>query len=296
MSSELLTGAYDYYEIFLDGEQARAGLNGYSSLNWPQFRLGFPLENVAQISVLEVIVPTSYYVFNSGNNTFSLTIAGNTYTVTITPGNYDSTTITTALQTALTNAYGAVTWTVVYTSATNKLTVSNSGPTAFVLTFGTSTDTGATNPRLWLGYNAGANSFAGTVAGGVAPNVINLSGWNFVYVNSQKIGTLIDAYTADGVIFNGNMQPVMARATITANSNGVSFYVDPSPEKMWNLENLYNLQEIDIYITTPENQIIDFNGMTFAVKIGIIVRNEAKASEMSSQTQSNRVIKRIRPQ
>lgn len=297
MASELLKGEYDYYEIFLDGEQALVGKNGYNNLNWPNFRLGFPLQNVAQISVLEVILPTSYYVFNSGNNTFQLTIAGNTYTVTIPVGNYDTSTLPSALATALGSAYGAVTWTVTYSTLLNKLVVSNSGPTAFDLTFGSgTTDIGATNPRLWLGYNGGINSFNGTVAGGTAPNVVNLSGWNFVYVNSSKIGNIIDAYVADGRIYNGNIQPIMARATVNANTNAVSFYVDPSPEKMWNLEDLYNLQEIDIYITTPQGQLIDFNGLTFAVKIGVMTRNESKATERSSQTQANRVVKRIRPQ
>ena len=296
MASETLRGEYDYYEIFLDGGQARVGKGGYSRLNWPNFRLGFPLQNVAQIAVLEVIVPTSYYVFNSGNNTFLLTVGATNYTVTLPVGNYDSSTLPSALVTALGAAYGAVTWTVTYSSLLNKLVVSNSGPTGVSLTFGTDTDIGATNPRLWLGYNAGVNTFTGAVAGGTAPNALNLSGWDFVYVNSSKIGTIVDAYVADGVVFDGNIQPVMARATINANTNAVSYYVDPAPERMWNLENLYNLQEIDIYLTTPQNQIIDFNGLTFAIKIGVMTRNESKSIDRTSQTQSNRVIKRIRPQ
>lgn len=296
MASETLNGEYDYYEIFLDGEQAAQGKNGYSRLDWPNLRLGFPLQEVAQISVLEVIIPTSYYVFNSRNNTFTLTVAGTPYTVTIPVGNYDSTTIGAALVAALAAVYGAVTWTVTYSTLLNKLVVSNSGPTAFTLTFGSTEDTGATNPRLWLGYNAGAQTFAGTIAGGTAPNCINLSGWNFVYVNSAKIGTFVDAYVANGTIFDGNIQPIMARASINANTYAVSYYVDPSPERMWNLENLYNLQEIDLYLTTPQNQVIELNGLTFGVKLGVMVRNPSKAIEKSSMSQNNRVVKRIRPQ
>lgn len=296
MASETLRGEYDYYEIFFDGEQASQGLNGYSRLDWPNFRLGFPLQEVAQISVLEVNVPTSYYVFNSKNNTFIVTVAAVNYTVTIPVGNYDTTTIGPTLAAALNIAYGAVTWTVSYSSLLNKLVVSNSGPTAFTFTFGTSTDTGTTNPRLWLGYNAGSQSYTGAVANGTAPNCINLSGPNFVYVNSSKIGTFVDAYVPVGPLFDGNIQPIMAKATINANSNSVSYYTDPSPERMWNLEHLYNLQEFDLYLTTPQNQVLELNGLTFSIKIGVMVRNPSKALDRVSQNQTNRVIKRIRPQ
>jgi hypothetical protein len=296
----------DYYEIFVDGEQARGGTNGFSSLNWPTFRLGFPLEYVSKLSVLEVNFPQSYYVINSTNHTFSLTISAVNYTVTIPVGNYISSNFVTTFATVL-NALGTgVTWTV--TNATSnlqvpvylavadiqhRLVVSNSGPTPFTFTFGQADDNGATNPRLWMGYNAGVNSFTGAAAGGVAPVAPNFFGFNFVYVNSTKLGNVIDAYVTDGKIFTGNMQPIMARAIVNRNLLGVSQYQDPSPDQMWNIGGLYNLQEFDIYLSTPQGTLIDFNGQTFSVKLGILARAASKSSDRTHK-QSSFKIQRIK--
>ena len=74
------------------------------------------------------------------------------------------------------------------------------------LTFGLATDiVGNTNPALLLGYYAGVNSSNGYLASGTnfgvfltAPNAMSVTGPNYLYINSTKVGNLVDMYLPRG--------------------------------------------------------------------------------------------------
>jgi len=191
-----------------------------TSVNWPQFELARPLTNVASIKIIEVTVPFSYYVFNSKNNTFTLTESdgGGAVTVTIPVGNYTSTQMITLLSGASTPPYTGIltaasanahTYTTTFDTIANKFTItSNAGTTkTFTLTFTSYLSKSTTNPSDWLGFNEGANTST-TSQVLLAPNVQSVTGPNYLFLNSTMLGSQIALYLPIGSpTANGGIGP-----------------------------------------------------------------------------------------
>lgn len=293
---EFLRGVYDYFEFELDGLTAPVGNGGNTPTDWPLFDLQRPLDNIYAVKILEAQIPVSYYVFTSKNNSFQMTQGATTVTITLPIGNYNSTTLVSQLSTLI-NASGlAATYTVSYDSRLSKLNISNNTSTAFNMTFGATSDLGTTNPRLWLGYNAGINSFLGTVAGGYAPNVLMLSGPDFLYLNSQKIGSQCDVYVPRSSAFDGAFTPILCKIPITENTGSVVWWQDPAPDRWFGMEQLYNISKLDFYFTDPiSNQLVQFNGRSFNLKLGIVSKSADQSTTFSSQANMRGMVKRARP-
>jgi len=147
-----LNDSLKYYEFELDSLDNSGGYSaGAAATDWPNFLIGgkSPLYNIAAIKIIEVQIPFTWYVFNAGNNTFTLTeITGGTATalVTLPIGNYTSTQLATNLAAALNLVSpNGITYTVVFVAATQKFTITNTsggGVTTFSFTFGLPTNSG----------------------------------------------------------------------------------------------------------------------------------------------------------
>ena len=308
MATDLLSGEYEYVEMVLDSQQATVGFNGYDPLDWPLYKLNYPLGNIAQMKVLEVGIPTVWGSIQAGNNTFTLVLPGPPqYTVTIPPASYTATTFCAALQTALTTAYSGTTWTVTWNPTSYRYTVSTSAPAinfSFLFTdtpttpgvlpviFSGTVGIGNIQPYRYMGFNYGLQ---GGTTSLTCPNAPVFSGPNWVYLNSSKIGRLFQTMTAQGLLFDGNINPIVAKIPITSGLNAFNVWQDPAPDLWHNMDGLYNLQELDFYLTSPENNVLLMK-LGWYVKIGILYRNTSATMERSSQNATNRVIKRIRPQ
>ena len=89
-----LSDDYEYHEICIDSMDSNQAYNPtYTNLNWPRITLGKELENVAAIKVLQVIVPKTYYVIDSTNNSFDVfynvsSVWNDLGVATLTPGTY----------------------------------------------------------------------------------------------------------------------------------------------------------------------------------------------------------------
>lgn len=296
MATDFIQGDYEFVEYELDSlSGATVGTNGYSLQNWPTFKLARPLRDVMAVKVMEAGVPFSYYMFRTGNNQFILDENPTQFTVTIPQGNYTSVTIPAALQTALNTCGTARTYTVVYSDATQKLTITNTAAAQFSLIFGTSSDLGITNPRIWLGFNPGTNGPYTTASGGTSPNVVKLSGYDFLYLNSKKLGAQCDVFLPKTTIIDGNFSPVLAKIPVLTNSGGITNWQDPANPYFFVVDDLYNLSEIDFYFTEPVgNTIVDFNGLGFNIKLAIMLKQDTQTVNQTSQFLRNRVVKRIR--
>ena len=283
---------YQYVELELDSKDGAASSDNASSLNWPTFFIPKPLQDVVAVKVLSAEIPFSYYVFNSNNNTFTLTetAPGTSSTVTIPEGNYTSSSLATALGTALTTASTTpVTYTVAFSTLTQKFTISSTAAVSkpFTLTFGASNDPGNSNPRFYLGFNGGSissNSLANPSL--TAPNIAQISGPNYIYINSEVLGNISNCFLPANAqnLNRGLSGPQMARVPITSNPGGVSYYTDPDPQKYFDLERLYQLTSFDLYCTlgnTSTEVPLNFNGVGFSVKIGVILKRPLQAKIMN---------------
>ena len=260
-----LNDSLKYYEFELDSLDATSSnADGVAKTDWPLFLLGgkTPLSNIAAFKIIEAQIPFTYYVFNSSNtdnsssNLARWTVtetgsgAGGPYYPLIPVGNYAG---GDALATALQNALNAVSsgYTCSYSAQTQKLTftTSKANVTGFSFTFGLSTNSGNKNCRLYMGFPGGVTSSVATTL--VSPNVILLSGANYVYVNSAALGNLTNLYLPQGAVNlgGGNSGPQMAKIPINCNSGEVSFWQDPDPQKWFDVENLNLLNQVDFYLT-----------------------------------------------
>lgn len=264
-----------YVELYLDSLDSVQSEPGFSKTDWPTFYLNQPLYNVAAIKVIQAEIPFSYYVVNSNNRTFSLTELATTAVVTLPIGNYNSTTLSSALSAALTAVSpNGRTYSASYSTLTEKFTITASSGD-FTLSF--SSD--QTSPCQILGFPVtGATSSASVL---VASFTSQITGPNYVYVNSTQLGSLAATYLPQNSVNlqKGLKGPQIARIPIRCNPGDVSYYKDPVPDHWFNFENLRQMQSFDLYLTlgnqAPE-QALRLNGQNFSIKLGVLLNKEVK--------------------
>ncbi len=312
-----LNDTYDYLELELDSLDATTSNSaGSAATDWPRFFVAAkgPIERVAAIKILDCQIPFSWYVFNDVNNTFVLTEQGSDpVTVTLPVGNYTSDEVATNLQNALRilspNSFQYV---VTYYENLNKMTIYNgsSDNIPFTFTFGAGPNTpypnsGNKNPRLWIGFPPGdttSQTFQGGDIGNqmITPNCLLTSGPNYLYLNSNEIGSQCDVYLPTGAVNLGGglAGPQIAKISVADNSNGVIFWEDPDPQKWFTFDTLRTLSYLDLYLSlgnTTSQIPLQLNGLSFSVKLGILRRRENKVGFGNSTVSNGRVATRTGP-
>jgi hypothetical protein len=293
-----LNGSYDYNEIEIDSFDATQAFNtAYTSLNWPKIFLGKPLENVVAMKVLDATIPFTFYPFNSTNNTFVLNQtapAAGPFTVTIPVGSYTTSTFPAILKAAMELANGATkTFTVTYDSATAKLTI-----TINVGTFTITTSGGlVASPCYTMGLNSNTvHSSTGTAL--ITPNAIRILGPEYIYVNSNTIGSVVNVYLNGSGLLNttgsGADGPQICKIGRSVTFTSTMTYTDPDPQKWFYVGN-QNLTALDFYLTAgvnPQNVPLDLNGAGFSLKIGILSTKTEKTEQLASTRDNHRVTSR----
>ena len=313
-----------YYEMEFDSLEALIPQTGDASIrDWPQFQLGRSLEDVAAVKILQVEIPFTWDVFNSDNNTFSLTetvgaVVSATVDVTIPIGNYTTTTLISALETALDAASpNNLTYTVTYADSTyvpmtQKFTFTNNGggSDTYMFTFGDASYSPtfnygasegyyATNPSVYLGFNLGEVTSA---AGGdlTAPNIAMITGPNYLYVNSSAIGPQCQLYLPTGSINNGgggNQGPQMAKVPVTVQPGGIIEWSDPDP-LMWFDQPNSNITALDFFLTlgpTSKQTPLQLNGGSFSLKVGFLVKRRTTGILTGGLSNNGRITEAIVP-
>lgn len=258
-----LTDDLLYYEYVFDSNSATESYStSQTPQNYPSFKMANPLNNIVGLKVVSAEIPLAFYTINSLNNTFIVNYngGGNT-TVTITPGNYSSTSLRTALETALDVINSS--FTVTINTVTSKYVFA--AATDFVFTF-SSLDTSL---ALFLGFGVG--SFSSTTSSLTAPNVFSVTGASYLYLCSNKLGNLVQLHLPIGdESSKGGFGPQIAKIPISENPFSVLCWIDPNPELYFNLFNLFQLQNLDFYLTLGTSSTpLDLNGLGFSLKLGI---------------------------
>ena len=305
MNNYGLNDDYKYEEIYLDSLDATVSNDpAYASTDYPLFIFARPFKNIAAFKILSAQIPYTYYTINSNNNTFRLNELGFDFvTISLPQGNYSPNSMADTLATVLsTNSPNDFVYVVNYSAQTNNFSITNTtgGPTAFFsLIFGDIRDTGNNNPRLYLGFGPALNTsnLLGTtqvlISGAVQ------FGANYLYVNSQTIGNLVQSYLPLGAtnLNNGDVGPQIGKIDTLSNPNGVIFYTDPYPQKWFSMENLFNLSSLELYCTLGNtNHVMEFNGQSFSVKIGMLVQNPNRVASQGATYGQGRVQTRVVPQ
>lgn len=294
-----------YVEFYFDSlDTLQTPSAGSSTRDWPQFLLSKPLNNIAAMKILEAQIPFTWYVFNTLNNKFTLQEdIGGPVQVIIPIGNYSSTSLSAILASILTTASpNGRTYTVTFSGASStlpnlgKFTFTSNVAAVFSFTFGVTE--GDTDPGIYLGFQ-GSAPFNSTVGGVlVAPNVANVTGPNYIYLKSNKMGSLFNTYLPQGADKLGSNVSEVAKIPVNVQPNGVIYWQDPAPEMWFDFENMNNLADIDFYFTlgnTSAQSPLQFNGSSFSLKVGILINKASHNQNQSGLAHQQRVIMRNVP-
>jgi len=305
-----LSSDYEYYEFALDSLDASySNQAGTASTDWPVFEVAGkgPLKDIVAVKILDAQIPFSWYVFNSVNRSFLMRVdAGADSVISIPIGNYTASSLAAALQAAIVAVFGA-NYTVTYSTLRQKFLFTKTGGagTNFTFTFGAPAgipgvqpNSGNTNPRLWIGFPPGSTtSVAGVME---APNCDLVSGANYLYVNSSRIGSDVDMYLPQGA-FNlggGKAGAQMAKIAINTNPGGVINWVDSDPQKWFRFDQLQSLNNFDFFLTlgntTSENPL-KLNGLGFSLKLGVLKLQRMSLDIVDSTMQNGRIARREGP-
>lgn len=243
---------FRYREIVLDS----ADYN-YGDKNSPIFQFDYDIDNSNYFQIHRLIIPTSYYVFDSSRT--AITVNGVPYTWPA--GNYTAAEWCSLLTSTL------PTITVTYSESTGKLTFKNTGApgSQFPITF-----TNTQHAYDVLGFDQNV-IYLSALVGGVhtieAPYVANFSGPNYMYLRSDIAGV----FNGNEIYFsNTNVTvtggDILAMIPIDQNRNSVVHYIDHTPYLFqWNSQ---GNKKLSFYFTLGKRiDPVDFNGESFQMRI-----------------------------
>lgn len=258
---------FHYSEYLIDSTDATAPYqDSYTSKNWPQFVFENGIQEIIGIKILEAEIPYSFYTVYSPQNTFTVTESGTDYLVTIIPGNYTSASLIPELIRALGEATSYA-WNVTYNNQTGKFTFSTTPTKTFTFTFPSGI------LKNTIGFNSGVTQPTDSLT---APNIAQITGANYILVNSESLGRSAKLYLPINDQQNrGGIGAELAKIPINVNPFEVITWQDPAPMFFFATDGLRILQNVDFYIThgTDANPI-NFNGLSFSLKVGILQRNK----------------------
>jgi hypothetical protein len=216
------------------------------------YNLPRTISKIRAISLDQISIPVEYYSFRTGTNTIIFTDSGGSgKTATITPGNYNSTTITTIIDTVLT-AVSTDTYTVTHNDATNKLTITSSN-SAFIIE-----GTGTANKLL--GWTTSSTSAA---AAQTAPNVIRLYGEQYLYLKSNSL----TSGSISRPISNGNQREYFAKIPIDEVYGGVVNWKNNNNHKIY--YTYKTLEDLDFTLLYSDDSQVNLNGSFISLTLNI---------------------------
>lgn len=207
----------DHKLLFLNSKNASI-FNNSSKHSDVVFRLATPIftpqEKILNARLASFVFHNSLQVINSTNNKLVMTDpSGVDYTMTITAGNYDATTLGTAIQTLANDLYPTTDpFTVTYNTSTFKYTFSH--------TVGNFTFKSTSTCLSLIGFPDGS-SYTSTAKSLSSTYPANLSGENTLYIDIPSL----DVTNINGT--NGSKSSVIACIPVTEGAGSVCCYDNP---------------------------------------------------------------------
>lgn len=241
--------------VYLNSKQARY-IEQDATYIWNLTEnITLPKTHMFVISVVDAQIPYSFYLINNNNNRYYV----NDQFYTIPQGNYNALELVEKLKA------NHPTFTFQYTETTNKLTISNSTP------FSMANDPAFEPFLLMLGFRF--DSYFGQRSY-TSDSVLNLSGYNSLYIFSNVTSFAIDSYAKRG-------SNVLSKIPINTTSNGIIFYENRTMLKQ--VVNLQNLNEIKLQLLNNFYRPLHLNYIDFTITLQI---EKVPATEESDSTLS----------
>jgi hypothetical protein len=291
MSELQVSNKFQYQELLLDSSLATLSYSStFSSLNWPKFTFENRTLNPAAIKVVSAEIPFVFDTLCEGCNVLLV----NNLPVQISAGNYSLDGLITELQTKLSGIPNyppsipatTTSMTVTYNDQTMKFTLTNNEP--FTIDFRDIGEVGTLKNTLYkmMGFNKELYSSDGNSLTSV--NVPNPSGPWYIRMNSDTIGRQLKCLLQDN---NLNLNDsVLCRIPINTQRKGLICYNDSNINNFYDFVQGLSFQNMDIYFTIEDGygeRIIDFKGLSFSVRIGLLTYREG-GSNISTRPSNSR--------
>lgn len=275
-----LNQTFAYSELSLDSWDAGSygGLletgKEYSKYSWPLFYFSSKKENVAALKILSAEIPFVFDVINTSNNKFTFIHSGTSHTLAIPPGTYTGPQLATELQTLMSAISGG--FTVAWNSDTLKFIFNHVGGGLWGLYF-----PNRFSPYMYLGFlpnveytNTGASSITSVI-------IAQVTGPYYLYVNSSKIGSLINFNLTDNNPQGAGTGHQVAKIPINVNYGSIIFYNDPDTSKYFDFFAGIQFDTFDFYLTLGNDQHqvpLDMKGSPWSMKLGILTYRPATSN------------------
>lgn len=243
--------------------------------SWPQYYFTTKKLQVAGFKILSAEIPFVYDVITPANNTFIYRISGVPSIITIPVGTYTGPQLATALQTLL--AAVTVGFTVVWNSQILKFVFTQPTAVPWSLEF-TSRQT-AYSPLGFLPETV-TSAVVGINSKIVSSTIAQVTGPYYLYVNSRRIGSLINFNLTDGSVSKG-VGPELARIPVNVQFGSVIFYNDPDVNHFFDFFIGSQFDNIDFYLTLGSDQYqkpLDMKGSPWSLKLGLLCYRGAQSN------------------
>ena len=238
-----------------------------------EYVIKFPTtyKNVTSARLVSAEIPSSFYVFtaSAGNTTLKVTLSpSRSEDIVIPDGNYGFSTIETALETALNEAFAGdgVTFTVTIDRVTLKTTINCSDGTK---TVGVDTTTASTMTTGWglayyLGFNAKNTTFSGTGLV-TSPGVASLNPESYILISIDPL----DRVDETGFAGEGGGERVFAKVPVAVNSFDLCFY-DKQITCNAILPPIAKLDQVRVRMRFHgSSELINFNGVDHSLTLEV---------------------------
>jgi len=212
------------------------------------------LESFKKVELYNISMPNTIYNITSVNNLIYFSEGSTALVATITPGAYNSTSILTAISTAMTSSStSSYTYTATFNQNTFMITITSTG--SFTLTFSTNTTNSA---GYILGFTT--NTSAGTSQTG--NQVIQLNQPLFYYITISQFPICVKS--------TNSIDMATFVFSSTANAGNIETYnVLQRYCEIFTYDN-QNIKEIDVKLSLPNNQVPNLNGGDWIMILKII--------------------------
>lgn len=242
---------------YINSKNRISGTNSRFTINIP-----FTNEdNFDRVAVLQATIPKSFYLVQSGQNTFTLTEGVSSVTITIPIGNYSRRSLQDTVQDLLNTAspFGlvyTVTWPAVNEANTGKFTFTcNNGGIQPIFTFSDN------NIAQYLGFNP-SSSYQFSAYSLTSANVINLQNNNIIYLHSD-------------ICTNGNDDVLQEIYTAAGDPTYSNIHYENYDFEAYSKQLVSKSKTLYEFYLTDKNQIeVDLNGVDFHMTLVLFKHND----------------------
>jgi hypothetical protein len=229
-------------KIYVQSSLRNSGSSSEFNIN-----LSRPVFNVKKVQVSEVLIPNVFYNITSSNNTIIVDEGKGAQSSSITVGQYDITSLLSALKTALdgNNVLSGI-FTCSYSTVTYKVTISST--VAFSITYGNLAD------------NLGFTDSTGSASTHTASRIFDISTTRQVYIQSNILTS---------AELNGKRQNILCKVPLNTSFGAIITYKNESENSIV-LDNPQDISSLDFKLINKRNEALDLNGLNWSMTLNLI--------------------------